>query len=302
MIKELIKKSGIYKGYKNRKDQKKFKEELAEVYKRAKDLSFMKDSDQDEKDRWRERIDLVVECPDSQKIDLLPNTAKLIGDYFVMHNGIKILPLSYYGYPVLQMLHENKSIHEPQEEYAFQEVLKALKPGAVMIELGAYWSFYSMWFAKEIKNSKNYMIEPWEIEHGIRNFKINDLKGEFFQYYISSEPGVHHDGSKIISVDSFVKDESIDFVDVLHSDIQGSELDMLNGASYLLDAKKVGYIFVSTHSNELHDNCANFLKDKGYIQVCSANMDETYSYDGLLVFKNPEYEGPESIEISLRSK
>ena len=130
-------------------------------------------------------------------------------------------------------------------------------------------------------------MKPWTLEHGIRNFKINNLEGEFFKYYISKEPGIHHDGNEIISVDQFVKDQNIEFVDILHSDIQGSEHEMLEGAVNILSAKKVGYVFVSTHSDELHESCAKYLEGLGYTQVCSANMQETYSYDGLLVYKNP---------------
>ena len=217
-----------------------------------------------------------------------------------MHNALLIETLSYYGYPVLQMLVKSKGIHEPQEEYAFQEVLKVMKPGSTMLELGAYWSFYSMWFNQQVAEAKNYMIEPWEIHHGIKNFEINKMKGDFSQYYISDKPGKHEDGTDIINIDTYIEQKSIDFLDILHSDIQGQELEMLHGAKKLLNDKKVGYIFVSTHSNELHKDCSDFLKDLGYTLVCSADKDQTFSYDGLLVFKNPEYEGPDKLEISLK--
>ncbi|MCG8574370.1 MAG: FkbM family methyltransferase [Flavobacteriales bacterium] len=302
MIKTIVKKISGYNTLKSIREKKQFQRDLVEIYQRAKDHSFMKDLDDKERAHWRERIDLAKACPDSQKIDCLENTARLQGDFFIMHNGIKILPLSYYGYPMLQLLHENKGIHEPQEEYVFQEVLKGMKDNAVMIELGAYWSFYSMWFNKSIKGAKNYMIEPWELEHGIRNFEINELEGEFFKYYIADKPGVHHDGSNIISVDSFTQSQNIGFVDILHSDIQGNELLMLNGAKTLLENRKVGYVFVSTHSNELHKDCAAFLDQLGYIQLCSADIDQTYSYDGLLVYRNPDYEGIGPIQISQREK
>lgn len=299
-MKSIIKKLPIVKQYLEARKNKAFKEEIAEVHKRAADHSFMKDCDEAQKKEWLDRIRLVKECPETGMIEVLPNTAILQGDYFIMHNGIKILPLSYYGYPMLQLLHENKGIHEPQEEYVFQQVLPYIKDGGAMLELGAYWSFYSMWFNKDVKNARNYMIEPWEIEHGIRNFKINNLKGEFFQYYIGDKPDVHSDGTEIISIDSFVAAQNIDFLDILHSDIQGNEYLMLQGARKLLSEKKVGYIFVSTHSNELHNNCAKFLDELGYVKLSSANMDETYSFDGLLVYRNPDYPGPEFITISLK--
>jgi len=75
---------------------------------------------------------------------------------------------------------------------------------------------------------------------------------------------------------------------------------MLIGASSLIQQKKVGYIFISTHSNVLHDQCRDYLNSEGYIQVCSYNMDESYSCDGLLVYKNPSYRGIDTLEISRR--
>jgi hypothetical protein len=44
-----------------------------------------------------------------------------------------------------------------------------------MIELGAFWSFYSMWFNKEVENAINYMVEPdsFNLGQGKRNFKLN---------------------------------------------------------------------------------------------------------------------------------
>jgi hypothetical protein len=47
--------------------------------------------------------------------------------------------------------------HEPQEEKVFHEVLKQIRPGGVMIELGAYWGYYSLWFHKNIVRATNYL-------------------------------------------------------------------------------------------------------------------------------------------------
>ena len=269
-----------------------------EIQRRIESNNLLIDASDAEKSDWAERIKLAKTCPDTIKIEVIPEAGTLEGDYLIMHNGLKILPLSYYGYPMLKLLLENKGIHEPQEEYVFQEVLKSIKSGSTMIELGAYWSFYSMWFQKKISGAKNFMIEPWEISHGIKNFKINKLKGNFFQYYVDEKPGIHHDGSKIISIDNFIHDQRINFVDILHSDIQGNEFKMLKGAENLINSRNVGYIFISTHSNELHNACHSHLKNKGYLELCSANMEETYSFDGLLVFKNPDYDGIETVEIA----
>jgi hypothetical protein len=300
MLKSLLKKSFVYSLYKKYNKRRLNKIRLLEIEKRIADNTLLKDLNEDELHDWSQRIALVLSSPDNKKINCVENAGEMKDGLLVMHNGIVIEPLSYYRYPILKMLLNNRGIHEPQEEYVFQEVLKEMPVGATMIELGAYWSFYSMWFNKSIENAKNYMIEPCNIEYGITNFEYNKLKGNFFQYYITNKPSVNEDGSVNISVDSFIADNNIDFVDILHSDIQGYELLMLNGAHNLLTRRKVGYVFISTHSDELHADCERVMDEMGFIQLCSANLGETYSQDGLLVYKNPEYKGIEKIEISLR--
>jgi hypothetical protein len=153
-----------------------------------------------------------------------------------MHNGIKIYLGSYYGPEFALIFLKSKGVHEPQEERVFGEVLKKIKPGSTMIELGAFWSFYSMWFNKEVENAINYMVEPdsFNLGQGKRNFKLNKLKGKFIQAFsgkLSSFTGA----IPVLSIDDIIKLNSIDFVDILHSDIQGFEYDMLQSCHLLFD-------------------------------------------------------------------
>lgn len=93
---------------------------------------------------WQKRIDDVLNCSDLDLIPKVPNAGKILRGKQVMHNGILINLGSYYGPEYSKMLVLSKGVHEPQEERIFMEVLKVLKPGALMIELGSFWSFYSM--------------------------------------------------------------------------------------------------------------------------------------------------------------
>ena len=114
----------------NRRD----KVALKEVRRKIKENSLLDGLPEDEKQNWKRRIETVLRSADNDKIECVPEAGKLIGDYFIMHNGLKIKPLSYYGYPVLEMLIRNKGIHEPQEEYVFQEVLKNMKESNGVIQ------------------------------------------------------------------------------------------------------------------------------------------------------------------------
>ncbi len=261
--------------------------------------SLLKYANQKTRLHWEHRIALVKQSSDNNKINYLPTAGTFNNDgKLIMHNGLLIDPLSYYNFPMLELLFRNKGVHEPQEEYVFQEVLKNIPDEAVMVELGSYWSFYSMWFNSEVTSAKNYLIEPEDIESGKTNFQLNKMTGDFTQAYISDNSNDTINNIPTICVDDFVKNKQIKFIDILHSDIQGHEFKMLSGAEKLLDSKQVGYIFISTHSNQIHDQCMDHLQSKGYHFVCGYDMDESYSWDGLLVFKNPDYNGLDTINVS----
>jgi len=243
---------------------------------------------------WDERIRLVKESPDNKLIPKHELAGKIHDGYLYLHNGIKVHKESYYGYCMLKMLVENEGVHEPQEEKAFHEVLKYIKPNGTMIELGSYWSFYSLWF-KKFNKGKTIMVEPdiKNLEFGKMNFSLNEEEGFFYNKFVSSGK---NDGT--ISVDELFELEKIDRLSICHSDIQGYEYQMLLGCTKNLD--KIDYFFISTHGDTVHNDCMNFLKNNNFKILCSANGSETYSYDGLIVAKSNLVEGPEEIIISKR--
>lgn len=241
---------------------------------------------------WQSRIRKVCDAPINKSIERCTNAGSIVSDYQIMHNGIKIYVGSYYGYgesfdATHIMLKMNRGVHEPEEEYHFGKVLHEMKPGAVMIELGAYWSYYSMWFNKEVKNAHNFMIEPdaRSLYSGKRNFSLNGFKGHFFQYYIGAKTNTETIPTTI-SLDDFLSKNLIKHVDILHCDIQGFEFEMLQGAVNTLNLSSVNYIFISTHSDELHHKCICLLKEKKYDIVAEINLENISSFDGLIVAKS----------------
>jgi hypothetical protein len=254
--------------------------------------------------KWRRKIDTVLSSEDNVAIPRVPDAGRLDGGLITMHNGIQVSALGYYGGGILNMLVENKGVHEPQEERVFAVILGLLEPGATMIELGAYWGFYSLWFAKEVPDAHCHLVEPSYacMLSGKHNFKRASQDAVFTQAYVGSEEGLSLDGTDIICVDDYCRKHSLDKVEILHVDIQGAEEMMLKGAETMLKGKKVDYIFISTHSNGLHANCVQALKDHGYEILASANMDDSYSGDGLIVARSPLLTNPLSIEISHRTK
>lgn len=248
---------------------------------------------------WNGRADITYSSADNNFIDRVERAGVVEGDTVVMHNGLKVITSGLGG--GLKTLVKNRGVHEPQEERVFQEVLKKMPSQATMIELGSNWAFYSMWFYDKVQKPTCYMIEPdpFLLDLGKQNFVLNKMTGDFSNYFIGSQSN-NNQPTPTINIDDFVAQKSIDFVDILHSDIQGFELEMLKGAKTLIDNKKVGYLFISTHSGKLHEDCMQFLLERGFEIIASADVSQSYSIDGVLIAKSLTYPGIGPIAISQR--
>jgi len=252
-------------------------------------------------EHWRARIAEVMACPDNDFIPRVADAGVLKDNIMTMHNGIRVYALSYYGAGILNMLIENKGVHEPQEERAFMEVLRHLPAHSTMLELGSYWAFYSLWFLAAHKDGTCYMVEPEgpNLEAGKLNFELNGRKGHFEQAYVGDADKTPLTNLKTISVDGFCARQGIQHLHVLHADIQSKEMKMLRGAEGMLSRGAVDYIFISTHTNGLHRGCLEILKGHHYVILASADLDDTYSSDGLIVAKRASLgTGPMKVEIS----
>lgn len=240
-------------------------------------------------DEWVERIEVTLSSPDLKKFNCSKDSGEIKNGSLVLHNGIKVHPLSYYNKNYYNLMKRTKGVHEPQEELIFEEIIKKIPTGGVMVELGSYWAFYSIWFNKVVKNARNFMIEPiyTQMFYGKYNFKLNKCRGKFYQSYVGAKTE-KKEGNKTICIDDFLDLNDLSHVNILHSDIQGYEQDMLKGAKKTLKNSVVDFFFISTHSNEIHNKCIGILKSYNYEILYSANLDESYSVDGLVVAKRAD--------------
>ena len=248
---------------------------------------------------WTERLNDTLNCSDNKFIPRVENAGSIKNGKQYMHNGLRINLGSYYGPEVAKILYDNKGVHEPQEERVFTEILKEMTQNATMIELGSFWSFYSMWFNKEVKDANNFMIEPsaFNMQAGIGNFKLNSMKGDFTNAFIGKSSS-NYNTTPTVCIDDFVQNKNIDHIDILHSDIQGFEHDMLLGAEKIFSDKKVNFVFISTHSNEVHYKCLDFLKQKDFFIISNCDKDNTFSEDGLIVAHAPHVAYNKTIAVS----
>ncbi len=118
------------------------------------------------------------------------------------------------------------------------------------------------------------------------------LKNAFVDHYLypSKRSRRWHTaiGTDGFVVDRFLADSGIEHVDLLHSDIQGAELEMLDGANRTLGCNVVDYVFISTHSDQLHFAVIERLRSRGYrVEVDSNFGRHTTSFDGFVLAASP---------------
>lgn len=188
------------------------------------------------------------------------------------------------------------------------ELKSSNKSKYTMIELGSNQAYYSCLFKKILhpKETCNIMIEPvdYAIERGKANFELNGLTGHFINKYIGSDSwGLNGNlFSGRLPENSFKKDKitldeimhqyKISFIDVLHCDIDQSELSMLEENQKIFKNNLIEFIYILTHQcdlvpkNYLHDKCKNFLSNVGYNLSYEIYTDQdTIGGDGLLIFR-----------------
>ncbi len=249
---------------------------------------------------------LTIQGEDADSIPKVPFAGQIFKEgglsYQLMHNGVKIIKDCYYDVSWLtDIITGLKGHHEPQEEKIFYEVLKFIPPNATMIELGAYWGYYSLWFSSIVPGARNYLVEPdpRRLNVGRKNFELNGKDAHFYQGYaaIKDNDDANFSGARKIWIDSFLKEENIDHVHILHADIQGAEYAMLNSCIESIKQEKIDYFFISTHLPSMHLDCLNFLKKFGYQIVGAHTPAESCSGDGLIVARRIEVPGPENVPI-----
>ena len=107
-----------------------------------------------------------------------------------MHNGLRMVAGGYYGDWMTGIIERLRGHHEPQEEAVFREILKHVPPAASMLELGGFWSYYSLWFKSQHSQQRQaYVIEPHpnHIAIGRANAALNDHDVTFIQAGVGAE-------------------------------------------------------------------------------------------------------------------
>jgi FkbM family methyltransferase len=252
----------------------------------------------------RFRVDMTSRCRDS---DILPRVANAGAvETFrgqtvqVMHNGVRMVAGGYYGDWTVEIIRRLRGCHEPQEERVFWEAMKRLPPAPIMVELGAFWAYYTCWFLKDRPGGRAYCVEPDpnNLTIGQANLQLNHASATCVHAAVQAVPTrprpfvCESDGviRRIprVSVDSLVHDHGIPRIDVLLSDIQGAETAMLEGCREVIRANKLRFLFVSTHHHSIsgdpltHQKCLARVRELGGHVFAEHTIAESFSGDGLI--------------------
>lgn len=272
----------------------------------------------------KERAGMTISCRDTDYIPKVKGAGefKMTGNQKVqiMHNGLLVKSGGYYGEWMERIIKDLRGHHEPQEEKVFYEVLSRLGKGATMIELGAFWAYYSLWFNRVIKDARNVCCEPdpHNIEVGKANAKLNNANMTFIQsaagkdsgkivdFPLDSEPGKTV-RVPILTVDEIVEQQKLPCVDLLHMDVQGYELDGIEGALKTIKQGKLRFLMVSTHHYMFsgdpltHFKCMELIKSHGGHIIANHTVLESYSGDGLIAVSFDKRDKDFRVEVSVNS-
>jgi FkbM family methyltransferase len=240
--------------------------------------------------------------PEFARIPLHPK-AGLIEDnrQYFFDGGVTTYP---WGEPGLHRLVElTRGAPEPQEILPYLEAFDTLPRDATVVELGAGWAFYTVVAGRRLPQSKLFAVEanPQLLEITRRNIALNGLADRTTVLHAAAwnvdgetlnfrEAGygswVHHRGEYAVpslSVDGFRATHGLNRIHVLHMDVQGAELKVLDGAARSLAEATIDHVFIGTHSDELHEQCRARLEACGFTIVVSHDLSQSASGDGVLV-------------------
>jgi hypothetical protein len=179
------------------------------------------------------------------------------------------------------------------EETVIQEIEKTKTQELTMIELGSNQAYYSVLFRSMLRHhgiqGRSLMVEPYDqfMPRSLRHIEINEFDNCFFdRRSIGGEWKAWQNyqfTNGEATVDQLMSEYEMSHVNVLHSDIDGSEIIMLEGAQEALKARKISHIFILTHGPDLHQGCLDMLSqhDKNYDTIVSEDNGQ-HGTDGLI--------------------
>jgi FkbM family methyltransferase len=254
-----------------------------------------------------ERTLMTIGCRDCDALPKAPDAGRIVatpdGPVQIMHNGVKVVAGGYHGDWMAHIIRALRGHHEPQEELVFHHLLRYARHDTLMVELGAFWSYYSLWYLDEVPGSEAVCIEPdpHNLAVGRRNMELNgqNARMTFHQAAIGAPAA---DAVEMVceSDNATVVVPRLDMagvlarvggraIEVLHIDAQGAELGFLQSMPAAVAAGLVRFLVVSTHhasisgSKTTHEDCLDAVRSMNGTIFAAHSIQESFSGDGLIV-------------------
>ena len=252
------------------------------------------------------RTIMTLSCRDCDAIPKVDGAGRIVEEaderVQIMHNGLRVVAGGYHGDWMAQVIRGLRGHHEPQEELAFHALLRFVRHGSLVVELGAFWSYYAMWYLNEVPGSRALCVEPdpHNDRIGRRNCTLNamDERMTRFSAWVGGEAQdrVTMTGETtgepvtLPMIDMAALGELVDgaFIELLHVDAQGAETPFLRSMDAAM-SERVRFLVVSTHhpsisgSPSTHGDCVEAVRERGGHVLLEHDVEESFSGDGLLV-------------------
>ena len=182
------------------------------------------------------------------------------------------------------------------EHEVFKSALSFLinQRNPIMIELGSFWALWSLCFRHRFPDGHNILVDLGknQLKTGVDNFKLNNFtETHYWGGFFKKSSGTFHRKEKDVDYENpkntkigpelnFVnlwQEQNLECVDLLHLDIEGSELPLLKqldeaGSPCVFEGKKywmnmfhsIHTLIIATHSPDIHEKVLFILKDNGY--------------------------------------
>jgi FkbM family methyltransferase len=252
-----------------------------------------------------QRISMTVSCKDSESMLKVPGAGEVFHQedisYQLMHNGLKVIQGGYYGTWMCELIRQLHGHHEPQEEKVFDEISKRASDDGLMIEIGCYWAYYSLWFVKDHPSRMAIGLEP-DANHLViakKNAQLNNLDHQFRVIHGVSSSNSNEalairteSGGELMlpgyTLQDLLSIAQMPMVEIAHCDAQGAESHVVDQIIELGKNHRLRFCVISTHAYEItgdpltHQTCLQKLQTAGAHIIAEHDVHESFSGDGLI--------------------
>jgi hypothetical protein len=242
------------------------------------------------------RVRMTLACRDTDSLPKVPEAGAVVEQdgqrVQIMHDGTRVIADGYCGGWMTDAIRGLRGHHEPQEELLFHHILEHVREGSLIVELGAWWAYYTNWYLGAVPGSTALCVEPdaANLEVGRRNLALNGRTATFIQALVGGAAAPSHDGRlECLDMDAVLKRAGNRPIEVLHMDVQGAELPFIRSMGRAVADRLVRFAVVSTHHESIsgsvttHDDCVRAIQSLGAKVFVEHDVYESYSGDGLIV-------------------